>query len=100
MDAEMKDTVIFQGHTFINPNPNGRRSTHTLAASILDNKLSYPSFVILNNQFQRMQIIPGFQPAEQFEPILAFFGTGKNTQLPYEQYLQTFESKLKDKPQP
>ena len=94
LDAEMKEPIVFQGHTFENPNPEGRRSTHTLAASLLDNKLSYPSFVMLDSKFQRLQIIPGYRAAKEFEPMLAFFGMGKNTQLPYEEFMKSFESKL------
>lgn len=97
MNAEMKDTIVFNNYTFTNPNPNttGRRgSPHMLPASLLDNKLSYPSFVIMNEQVQRMQILQGYQQAPQLEPILSYFGQGKHLDTPYTDFMATFQSKL------
>lgn len=92
MDAEMKETIVFQGHTFENPDPEKKRSTHTLASSLLDNKLSYPSFVILNEQYQRVQAIPGYQKAADMTTILAYLGDAENRKVPYEEFVKTFNS--------
>ena len=92
MDAEMKDTIVFNGYTFVNPNPQTRRSTHQLAASLLDNKLSYPSFVFLNPNFERMQILPGYKTAQQFEPIIRYFVEGATDGVKYEDYMKEFSS--------
>jgi thioredoxin-related protein len=86
-DAEMKDTIIFNGHTFINPNPSGNRSTHQLAASILDYQLSYPSYVILDENTSRLTIYKGFKQIDDFLGILLFFG--KNQHVSYTQQLET-----------
>ena len=92
MDAEMKDTINFNGYTFVNPRPEARRSTHQLAASLLDNKLSYPSFIFLNSEFQRLQIIPGYKGPKQFEPIVRYFVEGATQGVQYEDYMSSFES--------
>tara|TARA_B110000046_G_scaffold183484_1_gene219687 strand:+ start:825 stop:1355 length:531 start_codon:yes stop_codon:yes gene_type:complete len=92
MDAEMKDTIDFNGYQFVNPNPNGRRSTHQLAASLLDNKLSYPSFVILTPKFERMQILPGYKSAKDFEPIIRYFVEGASQGAEFEEYMKNFSS--------
>jgi thioredoxin-related protein len=94
LDAEMKDTIMFNNHLFVNPNPEGRRSTHTLAASLLENQLSYPSFVVLTPQFARLQILPGFKDAKAFEPILAFFGEKAYDKMSYEEFMANFQSKI------
>jgi len=73
MNAEMKDTIVFNNFTFTNPNPNGKRSPHQLAASLLNNKLSYPSFVIMNEEVQRLQIIPGYQQPAQLQQYLDYY---------------------------
>lgn len=97
MDAEMKDTIEFNGYTFVNPNPNAKRSTHQLAASLLDNKLSYPSFIILNQNFERMQILPGYKSPKQFEPIVRYFVEGATQGVEYEKYMEEFTSLLPSK---
>jgi thioredoxin-related protein len=92
MDAEMKDTINFNGYQFVNPNPTGKRSTHQLAASLLDNKLSYPSFVILTPKFERMQILPGYKGAKDFEPIIRYFVEGATQGVEYAEYMKNFSS--------
>ncbi len=92
MDAEMKDTIEFNGYTFVNPQPDRKRSTHQLAASLLDNKLSYPSFIFLNAEFQRIQILPGYKAPKQFEPIMRYFVEGASQGVQYEDYMSNFVS--------
>ena len=99
MNAEMKDAIDFNGYQFVNPRPKGKRSAHQLAASLLENKLSYPSFVFLNGKFERLQIVPGYKSPQQFEPIIRYFVEGAPQSVPYEKYMQTFETRLKKKPQ-
>lgn len=94
MDAEMKDTIQFNGYTFVNPRPEVKRSTHQLAASLLDNKLSYPSFIFLNSKFERMQILPGYKTAKQFEPIIRYFVEGAQQGILYEDYMESFSSQI------
>ena len=85
LDAEMKDTIQFNNHLFVNMNPNAKRSVHTLASSLLDNQMSYPSFVILDENFNRQYIIKGFQQVPDLLGTLLFFGT--NQYVRYGQYL-------------
>ncbi|MCI5055884.1 MAG: DUF255 domain-containing protein [Flavobacteriales bacterium] len=86
MDAEMSDTIIYDNHTFVNPNPSARRSTHTLAASLLDNKLSYPTYVIMDENVHRSAIFPGYKGVTDLMGILVFFGS--NNYLHYKGYLE------------
>jgi thioredoxin-related protein len=44
----------------------GKRSIHTLAYAMLDGKMSYPSYVILDSELQRMGIMKGFKEPEAF----------------------------------
>ena len=81
---------------FINPAPKGTpRSPHQFAASILDNQLSYPSIVFLSPQIQRINLIKGFHPPDQFEPIMKYIGSGAWEKQKYEEYLKTFSTELK-----
>jgi thioredoxin-related protein len=78
MDAEMSEPIDFNGHTFVNPNPGKTRSTHQFAASILDYQLSYPSYVILDENLQRSVIYKGFLQPDDLLGILLFFGKNQN----------------------
>ena len=89
LDAEMKETLEFNGYTFTNPNPGSKRSTHQFAVSLLDGQLSYPSFVILDENFTRQHIIKGFQQVEPLLGTLLFFKT--NEFVRYNQYLEKQE---------
>lgn len=84
LDAEMNDTLRWNNMDFINPNPTARRSTHTFAASLLDNRLSYPSFVILDENFSRVHLMAGFKQPEALLGNLIFFGSNQHQQ--YNQY--------------
>jgi thioredoxin-related protein len=91
-DAECRDTIVFNGTTFINSEPgfvktapNARGRVHILAYSLLDGQLSYPSYVILDENFNRATIIAGFKEVTPFMSILTFFGT--NEYKNYQQYL-------------
>lgn len=86
MDAEMKGDIVFNGHTFVNPNPEGKRSTHQFAASILDYGLSYPSYVLLDENTNRLIIYKGYKQIDELLGILLFFG--KNQHLSYQQHLE------------
>ena len=96
LDAEMKDTILFNGHMFVNQNPDAKRGTHTLAASLLDNKMSYPSFVFLNEQFQRLQIVPGYQQPKQFEIYMRYFNEAIPKGQNQEQFMANFESLIQE----
>ncbi|MBN4062000.1 DUF255 domain-containing protein [Bacteroidales bacterium AH-315-I05] len=86
MNAEMSDTIDYNNHTFINPRPGVKRSTHTLPASLLDSRLSYPSYVIMDENINRSVIFPGYKQPEDLLGILIFFKT--NQHLSYKSYLE------------
>lgn len=65
LDAEQKDDINFQGHTF-KWQAGGRRGVHQLAGSLLEGKMSYPSVVYLTGDFERISISPGYKDAKQF----------------------------------
>ncbi len=90
MDAEMKDTITFRGHTFVNPNPTGKRSPHQLASSLLENRMSYPSFIFLNTDFVRLNILPGYKAPKDFEPYIHYYAEGVNQGVTFEEFKKEF----------
>ncbi len=94
-DAERKDTVVIDGQTFVNPNPTGKRTSHQLAVSLLRGKMSYPSFVFLNEQGKLINVVPGYQQAAPFEKLLNWYGTDSYLKMSLEDFKLSYEGKIK-----
>ncbi len=62
-NAEQKEDIVFNDHTFSYSGTSGRRGVHQLAYSLLNGRLGYPSFVILDEEKARILISPGFKDA-------------------------------------
>lgn len=77
-DAECMDTIVFKGTTFMNSDPNfvktgARGKVHILAYSLLEGALSYPSYAILDENFNRIHILAGYKQADAMLGNLLFF---------------------------
>ncbi len=72
-DAEQKEDVVYDGHTFKFV-ASGRRGYHQLAASLLDGRLGYPSFVYMDEEQRRITISPGFKETDRMLKELKFIG--------------------------
>ena len=70
-DAEQTEDIVYDGNTFSFQRA-GRRGVHQLAASLLDNRLSYPSIVYLNGDMERIMISPGYKDADAILKELKF----------------------------
>lgn len=90
-DAERKDTVTFNSKQYVNPNPSGTRSSHQLAQELLGGRMSYPSFVFLDENLKKITIVPGYQKAPQFETILHFFGENAYLNQGFEEFNASFK---------
>lgn len=86
LDAEMKQDVVYKGHTF-KYIPSGRRGVHTLAASLLDNRLSYPSCVAMSEEMHRITIIPGYRDAAGMMQILEFIGEEHYKRMTFDDFV-------------
>jgi thioredoxin-related protein len=74
-NAEQTADVTFRGTTFKFV-PQGNNGTHQLAAILLNNQLSYPSIVFVEEDFKSVSPIPGFKKREEFHKMLSYFTTG------------------------
>lgn len=71
-DAEQKEEVTYNGHTF-KYIASGRRGVHELAYSLLDGELSYPSYVYMTKNVERLYVSKGYKPADQLIKELNYF---------------------------
>lgn len=76
-DAEGKDTITYLGQKYA-PLGTAPRSTHALAAKLLQNKLMYPTTLFLNNfekeknEFRYSMLAGGYLDEKKIEPMLVF----------------------------
>lgn len=90
-NAERTDTVNFNGTKFINANPSGRRSSHDLAKELLSGRMSYPSFVFLDEKLDKVTTVPGFRKAPEFEAILNYIGSNSYRTEKWEVFTSSFK---------
>jgi len=86
-NAEQKENIEFNGHTFKFIN-EGRRGVHELAYSLLDGRLGYPSIVYLNEKYERVTVSPGFKDATAIMKELKFVGEEIYSKKSWEDYLK------------
>ncbi|MCT4624840.1 MAG: DUF255 domain-containing protein [Schleiferiaceae bacterium] len=89
-DAEQKDSLHILDHTFKFV-PSGRRGYHELAAALLEGRLSYPATVFLSGNFEKITVVPGYQSADNFHPILAYVQGEHYKTTPWEEYLASYK---------
>jgi thioredoxin-related protein len=94
-NAEARDTVLYLGNTYVNPNPKSSRSTHQLATTLLQGQLYYPSFVILDEKMAVITKTMGYKEPKDVEPLLRFYGENAHKKKTYEVYMQSFKSEIK-----
>jgi len=70
-DAERKDSISYNDTIYTNRGV-GRRPTHDLAVELLGGRLTYPTTLFFNNNFQYKLIAPGYMDARTIEPLLVY----------------------------
>ena len=95
LNAEQKTPITFDGNEFINPNPDARRSVHQFAASLLDNRMSYPTTVYLDENVKRLMVRPGYLVPKALEMTLKYYGENKHQPVKWEDYQKAFVSEIK-----
>ncbi len=84
-NAEGKEPIEFEGRTFEYV-PSGRRGYHQLAAALLNNRLSYPTVVFLDENMKMLSPVPGYQKVQPFLQIAKYFGDNIYKQQDWKSY--------------
>jgi thioredoxin-related protein len=93
-NAEQREDIQFNGTTFKFIS-NGNGGVHQLAASLLNNQLSYPTVVFLDEEFRIIQPLPGYQKAPEFHKIIQFIGQDYYKSIKWDQWQTTYKSPYK-----
>lgn len=96
LDAEMKDSLNIGGKIYVNPDPNSKRSTHEIAKTLLNNKLTYPTVVYLDETGNILSPVAGYLTPKDMEPILVFFGENHHKTTTYEEFIKTFKGRIQE----
>lgn len=90
-NAEQQQDITFNGKVY-KFKKSGMRGHHELAAEWLNNRLSFPTTVFLDENQQLIQPIPGYQDATKMEAIANYFGGNNHKKTPWEAYERSFIS--------
>ncbi len=93
-NAEQQEDVLFNSKTY-SFRKNGSRGYHELAAEWLNNRLSFPTVVFLDDVQNVIQPIPGYLDGAKLETILNYFGTDSHKTTPWETYERKFNNNQK-----
>lgn len=88
-NAEQRESITFAGKTF-NFIGQGRRGYHELAAALLDGKMSYPTVIFLNEEFQLLQRIPGYLDINTFDAIIHYLAEEHYNNTPWQEFQENF----------
>lgn len=91
-NAEQDKDIVFKDKTY-KFKKNGARWYHELAVLWLNNRLSFPTTVFLDENQQLIQPVPGYQDAAKMEAIIHYFGSDSHKKTPWETYEKNFGPK-------
>jgi len=94
-NAETHDTIEFKGKKYTNSG-TVQRSPHSLAVELMNNKMSYPTIVYLDEELNLISAVPGYMNAADIEPILIFFSRNIYKIYPFENFKNDFNKTFKD----
>lgn len=86
LNAEQKADIQFNGQTFKYMENGNGRGVHTLAYSLLEGQMGYPSFVYLNDKYERIMISPGYKEPKDILKELKFAAEEHYSNTTWEKY--------------
>lgn len=95
-DAERKDTVSFLNKEY---SFKTEMRANDLAIQLLGGRLSYPTTLIMMEQFQNPQPIPGYLDVVKMETILKYLNENKYLTVKWEDYQKDFKPVFKEIPE-
>ncbi len=86
-NAEAPQDIMFQGVKY-----GMEGKTNKLAIQLMRENLSYPTMIIIEENFANPQPIPGYMPVQNIEMIMKYLGEGTYKTQNFEEYSKTFSS--------
>ncbi|MFT5886861.1 MAG: thioredoxin-related protein [Arcticibacterium sp.] len=93
LDAETQNSITLGTTTY---NYNTQNRANDIAVALLQGKMSYPSIVYLDEEFNMIQPIPGYMEARAFHEVITFIGEDYHKKETFDAYkANTYESVFK-----
>lgn len=87
LNAERKDTIHFQGKDYFF-NPQFR--ANTFAVEFMKGQMSYPTAIIMMENFQNPMPVAGYLDVNQLETILSYIGDNAYKHQSWDAYQKTY----------
>lgn len=84
-NAEGYEKVKFNGRVFQNTDTT-KRSTHPFAATLLQGKMSYPSYVFLDEKNRGITILKGYREEAYFLSFVSFIKSESYKTMTFDKY--------------
>ncbi len=97
-NAEETEPITFYGKEYKNKGKSRssrRGSPHSLAYYLLNNRLSYPSFSIVDREGKVLVVQPGYYTAADFEVFLVYIGEEFYNTVDYKVFVEDYERKYR-----
>lgn len=92
INAFEKNKIEFLNQTFINENL--AHQYHQLPIALLSGQMTFPAFLVLNEQQQIVAIQQLYFTPETFEPFIQYYGSDGYKNLSQQEFLKTFKTSL------
>ena len=90
-----KDTFEIGGITYMNRGEDDN-TYNDLPVAMLEGKMQFPAFIILNEKMQPIYKNQYFQSSKNMVPILKYFASDKYLETDYSEFLKEFNSEKKE----
>lgn len=95
-DAETKSDIIFNNKIYSYVSSFGKKGYHELAAEIMNDRMSYPTTVFIDENMEVIQPIPGFQGPSTFKMIMAYFYGDHYMKTPWHKFEADYKVNPRD----
>lgn len=85
LNAETKDTIRFRDRVFVF---KPEMKANEIAISLLNGKMGYPSFVLMDEKYAILQPLSGYQTTEELLPLLKYYGTNSYRTMKFEEFVK------------
>jgi thioredoxin-related protein len=90
-NAEQTEPVIFNSDTFRYVS-NGSKGYNQFAAALMNNQLSFPTIVFMDEQLRLIYADPGYKDAKAFDERIKYFGNDAFKTQNFDTWLSTYKS--------
>lgn len=93
-NAEMQETLEFNGEVYEYNPTYGRNGVHNLALYLTDGNMVYPTITVLDEYSENPQQVNGFQGVNELQLFLHYFGEDYYKSLEWDVYLETYGASI------